>query len=236
MCEPNRNIEITQKSERLFSLLFTKDFDSKKLLIELKSGTYSVDDINIAAFRYIDICGGVMNYNEYGTYSPGEHIPNIESSHLVEAIKILANYGLDPNYTFGDSLCENILSALRHVHNGYQAADAAAILLEFGANPNLVVDGEHLYADVDLDISWFLGGDIESRYIADTFMHYWMVLVGYGAKWEDGSEIIKPYNNFNAVKFRNHRRYYYGIVHGEGTSHSWISFFDKETNREVARR
>jgi len=228
-------MNISSNAEKLFALLFTKEFDSQKLIAQLNTGCFSPEDISLAALQYINECNGSIDDDEYENFALGEFIPNTESSHLLEALKILLAYGLEPNYAADNCLYNSIISNLRFIHNGYLSADALVLMFEHGGDPNLVVDGDHLFSDVDLDVCWFLGGDIESRYIADTFMHYWMVLVGYGARWEDGSEVIKTFDGFQSSQFCNHRRYYYGIVHGENPNQSWVSFFDKETNREVAR-
>ena len=207
----------------------------------LASGAFSTDDINVAAYQYIDDCNHVIDYDdpriENATF--GETIPNLESSHLLEAVSVLLRFGLDPNYSADGRLTGNIMWSMHFVHNGYQAADAVALMLEHGGDPNLTLNGWRLYDDLDADISWFLGGDVESRYIADCFMHYWMVIVGYGATLEDGSEIVKTYDGFKASDFRDHRKFYCGFIHvtydDDPVNNTAVSFFDKRTNREVAR-
>ena len=128
---------------------------------------------------------------------------------------------------------------MHFVFNGYQAVDAVALLLENGGNPNLSFDGCSLIADLCADIPWFLGGDVESRYIADSFMHYLMVFIGYGAKWENGNDIVVTYDDFETSGFRDHRKFYHGFIHvkyeDDPYNTSAVSLFDKTTNREVAR-
>ena len=238
-------LELTENAQELFDMLFTTDFDKKKLKAKLDAGLFSADDVNMAAFQYVDYCNGVPDFDECDRHPFGKIIPGYESSHLLEAIMLLLDYGLDPNKTFDTECHENILSELRFVMNGYQSADAAALMFEHGADPNLIVDGgaNTIIGDLDFDVGWFLYGDVDSRYVADEFMHYWMVIVGNGARFHNGSEVVKVFNDYSAPhyemfdvsKLKNHRQYYFGIVNGGEKGHSWVSIFDKATNREVAR-
>ena len=235
-------MELSNNSKKLYDLLFTRDFDAVLLTTKLESGEFSKEDINTAAIQYVEDCNGLLDNDDprYENAAFGENIPGIESSHLLEAIRILLRFGLDPNYSTNDDITGNIMWCMHFVFNGYQAADAVALMLENGGDPNLIFDGWSLIGDLDADISWFLGGDVESRYIADSFMHYWMVVVGYGAKWDDGSEIVVTYDDFKPSDFRDHRNYYCGFIHvhydDDPYNTTAVSFFDKRTNREVARR
>ena len=72
---------------------------------------------------------------EYHYGGIDEVLPGYESSHVYEAVKILLDYGLDPNAVYpkecpGDGEEFNIMWELRYVNNGYQAADTLALLLE----------------------------------------------------------------------------------------------------------
>lgn len=233
--------ELSENAKKLFDMLFTTDFKADDLTKQLKSGAFCSEDINMAAWKYVEECHDMWCYHDWfsydsldGKYDFGESISGLESSHLLEVIEILLDFGLDPNYSLNGSLINNIMRCLGFVVNGYQTADAVELMLERGGDPNLTIDNERLIDDLDFDVTWFLGGDVDSRYVADTFMHYWMVIVGHGAKWEDGSDVVTTFGDFKVSDFRNHRNYYCGIVHGED-KHSWVSFFDKRTNREVAR-
>ena len=235
-------LKLSENAAKLHELLFTKEFDASALISFLNSGVCSYDDINTTTLKYIDDCVQLIDYDDprFKTASFGEIIPGLESSHLLEAISILLRYGLDPNFSLNDDITGNIMWSMHFVFNGYQAADAVALMFEHGGNPNLTFDGWSLIGDLCADISWFVGGDVKPRYIADAFMHYWMVVVGYGAKWDDGSEIVVTYDDFKESEFKDHRKFYCGFIHVEyeddPVNKIALSFFDKTTNREVARR
>ncbi len=234
-------VELSDNAKRLYDLLFTKDFKAEELTVQLESGAFSIDDINTASFRYVDDLCHLIDYDDPRIESAkfGENIPGTESSHLLEAIQILLRFGREPNWSWSNDITRNIMWSMHFAFNGYQAADAINLMLEHGGNPNLIINGWSLIGDLCADISWFLGGDVESRYIADSFMHYLMVVIGHGAKLDDGDDVVVTYDGFNVADFRDHRNYYCGFIHvkyeDDPYSTSAVSFFDKRTNQEVAR-
>ena len=234
--------EFTEKAHMLFDLLYTKDFNAEALRAQLNTGMFSIEDINLAAYRYVD----ALHDPEVEAYQShlfdhlafGETLPGVESSHLVEAIRILLEYGLDPNKTmvYDDGGQTNIMKQMLFVHNGYQAADAVAEMFEHGGNPSLIIEETSLIRELNWELLYFLGGDEDFRYFSDSVVHYWMVFIGYGAKLEDGGESVDPVGDFDITKFRNHRQYYYGMIHSDRSNDGMeVCFFDKDTNWEVAR-
>ena len=231
----------TENAQKLYDLLYTKEFNAEDLVAQLETGNYSAEDVNAAAFMFVENCCEAENDAHFDHLFDGVAfgalVPGIESSHLVETIKILLDYGLNPNKLFhydDNGSQTNIMEQMMFVHNGYQSADAAAVMLEHGGNPSLLIDGTSLIRSLNWELMFFMRGDEEFRYFSDSVAHYWMVFIGYGAKLEDGGESVDPFDGFDISNFRNHRQYYYGMVH-TGEDSMEIAFFDKDTNREVAR-
>ena len=52
--------EFTDNAQILYDLMFTKEFNSEALREQLDTGIFSTEDINLAAFRYID---GVLPFS-----------------------------------------------------------------------------------------------------------------------------------------------------------------------------
>lgn len=234
--------EFTEKAQVLYNLLYTRDFNADALREQLDTGMFSTEDINLAAYRYVDDLHepevDAYQIHLFDHLAFGETLPGIESSHLVDAIRILLEYGLDPNkiMIYNDGGQTNIMRQMMFVHNGYQAADAASEMLEHGGNPSLIIDDVSLIRDLNFEMLFNLRGDEEYRYFSDTVIHYWMVFIGYGAKLEDGGESVDPVGNFDISNFRNHRQYYYGMIHSDRSNDGIeVCFFDIDTNREVAR-
>lgn len=229
-------MELNENSQKLYDLLYTTDFNAEELKRSLDSGKFSVEDVNTAALHYVCECngGGRLSDEEYDRFDFGETIPGLESSHLLEAIRILLDYGLDPNMIYDGYW--NIMNDVRFVSNGYQAADALALMFERGGDPSIIINEESLIRGLNTDLLYFLGRDIDSNYRIDEFVHCWMVFDGYGAKLENGKDIIDPCGDFDVSKLRDHRQYYYGMIHSDRSNDGMeVCFFDKDTNWEVAR-
>lgn len=228
-------LELSENAKSLYELLFTKEFSLECLKSELASGKYIPNDVSIAGFQYVDDCLMDLKWPS-PRRKRGETLPGYCSSHMLEALNCLLEYGLDPNALYGDEHEQsNIMQELRHVENGYIAADSLALLLDHGGNPNLLINGSPIIRDVDFDLLFDFKNQINrTRY--DALVHYWMVLVGYGAKWGDGRESIDMCPGHDVSELRKHRDFYYGAIHSDRSEdHMEICFFSKHTNWEVGR-
>lgn len=234
---------LTDKAKQLYDLLFTKSFNLDKLIGVLNAGHFSKEDVNLAAYKYVDDCQNDLMDDDWQVHhsGKGEVVPGYESSHMLDAIGVLLEYGLDPNSVYTEALTEdiseqyNIMQALRYIDNGYVAADTLALLLEHGGNPSIIIDGNSFVRDVNFDLLFDLNNQ-EDRIRYDALVHFWMVLIGYGAKLEHGEACIDPCGHFDVTNLRNHRQYYYGAIHSDRSNDNMeICFFDKKTNWEVAR-
>lgn len=202
-------------------------------MYELASGIYTPEDVSIAGFQYVSdcICDLMDENGQTPCRAYGERLPGFYSSHMLEALNCLLEYGLDPNMLYGEGMEQsNIMSELRYVENGYLAADSLALLIDHGGNPSIRIDGVSLIRDVNLDLLFdFINQTDRARY--DSLAHYWMVLVGSGAKLEDGGESIDMCPGYSVSTLRNHRDFYYGAIQSDRTEdHMEICFFDKRTN------
>ena len=100
------------------------------------------------------------------------------------------------------------------VYNGYQSADAVAVMFEHGGNPSLKIEDVSLIRNLNWELLFFLYNE-DYRYFSDSVVHYWMVFIGYGAKLEQGEESIDSVGDFDIANLRNHRQYYYGVIHSD---------------------
>lgn len=231
-------LQLSEKAKRLYDLLFTKEFSLELLKNELESGVYAPEDVSTAGFQYVDdCCCDLVDDNWKTPLRPhGIVLPGYCSSHMLEALKCLLKYGLDPNALYGKGADQsNIMSELRYVENGYLAADSLALLLDHGGNPSIILDGASLIRDINFDLLFDLNNQ-EDRTRYDSLVHYWMVLVGYGAKLEDGSESIDMCSGHDVSELKKHRDFYYGAIHSNRSEDRMeICFFNKQTNWEIGR-
>ncbi|MBQ8314057.1 MAG: hypothetical protein IJX84_12745 [Clostridia bacterium] len=231
-------LQLSEKAQRLYDLLFTKVFSLERLKGELASGAYSPDDVSMAGYQYVYDCICDLQDDSWNTprRPRGTVLPGYCSSHMLEALECLLEHGLDPNVLYDeDTNKSNIMSELRFVENGYIAADSLALLLSHGGNPSIQIDGTSLIRDINTDLLLDLNNQID-RTRFDALVHYWMVLVGYGAKLEDGSESIDMCPGHDVSELKKHRDFYYGAIHSDRSNdHMKICFFSKHTNWEVGR-
>ena len=161
---------------------------------------------------------------------------------MYESLKLLLDYGLNPNKVYCDEEPYNdggnILIALQFVENGYLGADCMALLLEHGGNPCISVNHYHLASEIYGDIGlWFFNAEGPwERYRFDLDMHYFMVLAGFGGRFSNGEGLIDMCEGHDVSELKEHRNFYYGGIESDRSNdHYEICFFDKETNFEVGR-
>ena len=111
------------------------------------------------------------------------------------------------------------------------AADTLKLLLENGGDPNLVVDGDSIFTDVDFDI-FFGAVEQHMRITYDSNVHYWMVLVGYGGKLIDGRDPVTLQPGCTLEMFKDHRNLDFCLEKEDGDYTMHI--FDKRTKWEIA--
>lgn len=238
--------EMTGEAEELFNLLYTREFDAEKLRKALDTGRFRPDDVNRAAIDYVQTCMDLRHGDKYevSTRRFGETVPGYEDSHVVKALEILLDYGLDPNKLYfekdknGDIVdCWNIMNDLWAVGNGYQAADALYLLLTHGGDPNLYLVHDSLMGDVTGAVRFEIDERVKiNDYAFDALIHYWLVLVGFCEKSNNGSSLLNPVHDFDLSELRNHWNYYYGEIYTKESKYGWqYCIFDRHTNREVAR-
>ena len=235
------DLPMNEKSQRLLDTLMTipPDFSTAEKLLQQEC--FSSDEVTKVAMRYAEKCFLDIadtfrtdpddRISFTGFIPPAGVIPGLHSTYLYDVVKLLLDYGLDPNAIIDE---DNIMEMLLYVDNEYVAADTIALLLEHGGNPNLNMDGQSVFGMVDLEI-WFGSAEQELRWRYDAWVHTWMVLLAYGCK-DSGVQVFREYNSdatFDLKKLRDHRNYYYGLSFENGDR--VIHIYDKKTFWEVAR-
>jgi len=231
------NTTLTDKENQLFELLTSipPDFDRAEAL--LKSSGFSTTELTKVALEYAGECfcdaGDFARQN--GICHTEEVFPDLNSTYIVEVIRLLLQHGLDPNEIYDD---DNIMNSIKFIDNEYLAADALLLLLEHGGKHDLYIPGkgETLFEDIDFEI-WFGTNEQYDRQRFAAWVHSWMVLIGCGARYsKDFIQTFKPFDeseNFDLEKLKNHRDYSFAVSHFDGKYA--ISIIDKKTFWEVAR-
>lgn len=151
-------------------------------------------------------------FNEYN-YFIDEHSrepldDEIHSTYIFPLCELLLNYGLDPNYVFGEKYSEsNIMYEIYWIDKPYVAADTLRLLLEHGGDPYLEIEYKSIWLMSDHDLCFDIteGYAFEDCYKMkfDCRFHFWLVLYGF---LED-------------ERFKEHDLYTYNIVQTD--NHHW---------------
>ena len=113
---------------------------------KVRARNVSPEDVNRAAIEYVLTCMGLHDEDQYNGEERryGETVLGYEDSHVVEALEVLLDYGLDPNKRYVELSddgsirdCWNIMYELWTTGNGYQAADALYLLLSNSGDSSL---------------------------------------------------------------------------------------------------
>lgn len=240
-------MELNPKSKQLFDMLMQIPPDYAVIHAELESTHYLPEEVTAAALKFCDECydesferscseGNDLQF-EYFTSMLGP-IPGEHSTHLFDIVKLLLEYGLDPNMVIDST---NIMDMMRYIVNEYIAADTLALLIEHGGRPDVTLDGFEVFKEIDYDILFDAFNQSDRRYY-DSLVHCWFVWLGYGARLDNGEsglELFRDYNSketFDIAKLKNHRDYTFGLTHVPCHGESWsLHIFDKRTMWEVAR-
>ena len=160
---------------------------------------------------------------------------HMHSNHLIESLKQLLQFGLDPNLSVGEYE-DNVMWDLQYVDAPNVGASAMRLLLENGADPNLILpsEGESVFDDLAFKVSY-------DCYSHEYFfmVQCWLVLMAFGGCWRDGSIPLTMLNGHQVGIFKEFEYYDYKIEmlpQEPGYYGCWIMhIFDTRTGEEVAR-
>ena len=160
---------------------------------------------------------------------------HMHSNHLIESLQQLLSYGLDPN-VFAGEYYDNVMWNLQYVDAPNVGAAAMRLLLEHGANPNLICpsEKESIFDFLDFAVSY-------DRHSHDYFfvVQCWLVLIGYGGRPRCNRDPVVMLKNNSPKIFKNFENYDYEIEmlpEKSSTYGNWIMhIFDAITGVEVAR-
>lgn len=231
------HIGLNAREQGLLGLLTAIPPDMDGAERYLQENHLGCGEVTRTALEYAACC-----YCEAGDFAheqkiprPETTVPGLHSTYILDVLRLLLRYGLDPNGVYAGC---NIMDSLRFVDNELLAADALALLLEHGGKTDMRIPGEEetLFQTMNFDVFF---GAVEQydrqQYVA--IVHCWMVLLGYGAR--SGAKKIQVFREYDSAevfdlrKLKNHRNYYFGILHTERGSA--ISIYDKKTLWELAR-
>lgn len=223
------NMTVVNKIKEIFEKTPSNIQRIRELLTEYK---LSKEELAILAIDFTDNC-----FCEYSVALNPEcefvTIENMRSNHIVEAIRLLLEFGLNPNTIIND---DNVMWNTMWIDAPNVGAEVLRLLLENGGNPNHLIpsEGETIFEYIDFKVSY-------DEYMHDYFhtVQCWLVLMAYGACWRKNGKIPLVMLGENSVEiFKNYEQYDYDIEplpQEPGKYGCWIMhIYSIETKEEVA--
>jgi hypothetical protein len=154
------------------------------------------------------------------------------STGWVELFDLFISKGLDPNLIFreGEGAWYNVMDAFFHVRNASIVLPILKKLLDIGGDPNLLFDDETFFDRVDFDIV-FGAVEQEDREFYETWVFFWLLLLGYGGRLTNGHEPIEMKNCYTYDVFKDYERFDFDL---EFVDHDWfLHVYLKDSGQEV---
>lgn len=194
----------------------------------LRTNNYSPDQLFNVMLRFVDedcFLETQMLLDLQGTPPQRQEL---HCGYLGELMKMFLQHGLTLNKVVGG---QSLLSELFYVDYEYTAANTARLLLENGANPNMLLDGETIFDAINFDIAF---GHRNMR-IFNERVHFWFVLIGYGGRPSNGAPPVHMADGCSYKLLRQHEKYDFSIQRSKAESgQSILHIFDRETHEEIA--
>lgn len=138
----------------------------------LRTNNYSPDQLFNVMLRFVDEDCFFETQRLLDLQGTPPQRQELHCGYLGELMEMFLQHGLTLNKVVDG---QSLLSELFYVDYEYTAANTARLLLENGANPNMLLDGETIFDAIDFDIAF---GHRNMR-IFNERVHFWFVLIGY---------------------------------------------------------
>ena len=235
-------------------LVLPPDFDA--IREKLSAWNLSSLALSTVAFDFVeDECINNV-WEKTDRHSPDEK-PSV--FYLPEILSLFLEFGMNPNDLVGpEHDPSNIMFLFIYMDYDNYAAKCMTILFDHGGDPNLVVDIDSVFSDAAFDV-WFHANEGYHRSALRHEVPLWLVLIGYGGRFRDGSLSVAMQNDYSPEIFKDYDKFDWyiewageavpshipddseydrctGLEQQKGEDPWKMYIFDKETGRVVATR
>lgn len=202
-----------------------------KIRTLLSSHRFTKEELADIACSFTDDCFCEYQDAQNPRY-PDFVAENMCSNYIIDALKLLLDFGLDPNMIVHD---DNVMWNAIWIDAPNIGAAVLRLLFENGGDPNHVIPSEQ-----ESLFDWLTDKLFHDEYTHDYFftVQCWLVAMAYGAKSQRRNIPIKMLNGNSAEIFKNFELYDYTLeflLRAPGEYEYWIMhIFNTETKEEVA--
>lgn len=242
-CEPQArflstetNKRITEKRNHLFGLCAKTDIDLDKIEAYIIGAKLDEEDITKTAIRLVDEYScEVDSFKSANDREPEER--ELVSSNWLRLFELFLNHGLDPNAVYAREgiTCGNLLWELTRIDNLYMIYKLFRFLLQNGADPNVRIDHEGMFNEIDGDIvmdATLMEIEGEDHDPYEKMFRLWLLLMSYGGERDAGGTILDIKEGYSVDMFENCESFSF---RKEVTEDDWfLHIYITKTGEEVA--
>ena len=205
------------------------DIEGLRELLSMRK--FTEEELAEIAVDFTDHC--FCEYQDaIGLRVPEITLENMKSNYILNAIALLLEFGLNPNTIVED---ENVMWNTMWIDAPNVAADVLKLLLENGGDPNHLIPSERetIFEYIAFKVSY-------DEYTHDYFytVQCWLILMAYGACWDNGEIPITMLGDNTVDIFKNYQMYTYEIEplpQEPGKYGCWrMHIYNIETREKVA--
>ena len=228
--------EMEGQRNNLFHLCAQKVIDLDKIEAYIIGAAMSADDITKTAIQLVqEFTWEVDAFKTKNGREPD--VEDLVTSNFLMLFELFLQYGLDPNAVYGDGDFDhdNLLWYLALLDNCDVIYKLFRLLLENGANPNLDVDGESLFENIDRDIvmdATLMEIEGRDKIPYETKFRLWLLLMAYDGYRDDWGKSPELKDGYDLDMFANCEKFSY---RKEVTEDDWyLHIYITQTGEEVA--
>lgn len=213
--------ELPPDLQKINRILSENDFSKEELAI------LANEAVGNCFCEFKDVVGSPMEHG-FDPKFRTVHIENLYSHSLEQVLRCLLRHGYDPNVTVDD---DNAFCDLQYVDTPDVGASCMRLLLENGADPNRkhTNDPDTLFEFIAFKVSY----DEYSHRLFNT-VQCWLVLMGFGGCWKDGSIPVEMLNGHSVEIFKQFELFDYSIE--DLPDNRWrMNIFNTRTGEIVAQ-
>lgn len=190
--------------ERISEIFEETPYNIEEIRKLLLLRQFTEDELAQLAIDFTDYCF-CEYYDALNPECESVTIDNMHSNHIVAAIRLLLEFGLNPNTIVND---ENVMWNTMFIDTPNVAASVMKVLLESGGNPNhfIPAEGESLFDCISFKVSY---NEYTHKYFYT--VQCWLLLMAYGACWQNGKIPLKMLGEKTVDIFKDFELYDYEI-------------------------